>query len=157
MFPECVFFAVGERFGRILFPDGQFPSVGNILAGICSRSGNFLLLGNAVAGFCSRSGNFSRLGNVLAGICSRSGNFLRAGNIFAGICSRGDHSRRGSIPAEGLPFVCRYKSVAGNLFFIPAVFFPYRGDELARVVDPESHVCDRQSFLYVVGLVEGAD
>ena len=70
---------------------------------------------------------------------------------------RGRFVPGGSIPAEGLSFVCRYKSVAGNLFFIPAVFFPYRGDELARVVDAESHVCDRQSFLYVVGLVEGAD
>lgn len=70
---------------------------------------------------------------------------------------RGRFVPGGSIPAEGLSFVCWYKSVAGNLFFQPAVFFPYRGDELARVVDPESHVCDRQSFLYVVGLVEGAD
>ena len=49
----------------------------------------------------------------------------------------------GVFPAEGLSFVGRNKTVAGNLFFIPAVFFPYRGDELAGVVDPESHVCDR--------------
>ena len=56
-----------------------------------------------------------------------------------------------------LPFVCRNKSVAGNLLFIPVVFFPSRGDELSWVADPEGHVGDREPFLYVVGFVESAD
>ncbi len=81
------------------------------------------------------------------------GRFVPGGSIP----TEGSIPAEGVFPAGGLSFVCRYKSVAGNLFFIPAVFFPHRGDELALVVDPESHVCDRQSFLYVVGLVEGAD
>ena len=56
-----------------------------------------------------------------------------------------------------LPFVGWNESVAGNLFFVPVVFFPSWGDEISRVADAEGHVGDWQSFLYVVGLVEGAD
>ena len=41
-----------------------------------------------------------------------------------------------------LPFVGRHKSMAGNLFVVPVLLVPSRGDELAGVVEAEGHVGD---------------
>ena len=149
MFPECVFFAVEEHFGRDLFPEWQFSSVGERCGGILFPEWQFFSVGEHFGGILFPEWQFPPGGEHFGRDLFQEWQFFSVGEHFGRILFPGgafqqrDHSRRGSIPAEGLPFVCRYKSVAGNLFFIPAVFFPYRGDELAGVVDPESHVCDR--------------
>ena len=56
-----------------------------------------------------------------------------------------------------IAFVGRYPAVALNFLVIPVVLFPFRGDELARVVYAECHIGDWQSLFDVVGFVECAD